>query len=291
MGGPAFAHETLEEAKAQQKARASHSRTNSEISECVAKLSKENWLQVCDGLQGQLSGGKTWKLLRHLIDPAGSKAANNRLLTKVLNTYDGDGERLMKALEDHYLQTERGQHPTPREYTGPSNENLDRPFTVSELWTAIDERNKKSAPGRDAITYRFITNMSDRTAQSLLEHVNKAWETSQLPPEWKEAEVRFIPKPGKAPAIENMRLISLTSCVGKVMERMVLRRLQEHLEVTDQLPRTMFGFRKHLSTQDVMLQLQELVMKRATRNSPRAILALDLKGAFDNVTHASILMH
>ncbi|KAH7980245.1 hypothetical protein HPB49_014079 [Dermacentor silvarum] len=56
---------------------------NNEISEYVAKLRKENWLQVCDGLQGQLSVGKTWKLLRHLIDPAGSKTANNRLLTKV----------------------------------------------------------------------------------------------------------------------------------------------------------------------------------------------------------------
>lgn len=54
------------------------------------------------------------------------------------------------------------------------------------------------------------------------------------------------------------------------------------------MARTMLGFRKHLSTQDVMLQLQELVVK-ATRNSPRAILALDLKGAFENITHASIL--
>ncbi|KAH7940934.1 hypothetical protein HPB49_008177 [Dermacentor silvarum] len=138
---------------------------NNEISEYVAKLSKENWLQVCDGLQVQLSVGKTWKLLRHLIDPAGSKAANNRLLTKVLNTYDGNGDRLMKALEDHYFQTERGQHPIPREYTGPSNEDLNRPFTIPEMWTAIDDSNKKSAPGRDAITYRLLANMSDRTAE------------------------------------------------------------------------------------------------------------------------------
>ncbi|KAH7980208.1 hypothetical protein HPB49_013802 [Dermacentor silvarum] len=129
---------------------------NDEISEYVAKLSKENWLQVCDGLQGQLSVGKTWQLLRHLIDPP--QAANNRLLTKVLNTYDGD--RLMKALEDHYFQTERGQHPILREYTGPSNEDLDRPFTIPEMWTAIDKSNKKRALGRDAITYRLLTNMS-----------------------------------------------------------------------------------------------------------------------------------
>ncbi|KAH9380391.1 hypothetical protein HPB48_017614 [Haemaphysalis longicornis] len=262
---------------------------NADISEHVSKLSRENWLQICDGLQGQLSVGKTWKLLRHLIDPAGSKTASHRSLTKVLNTYDGDGDRLIKALKEHYLQTERGQHPAPQEYTGPHNEDLDRPFSLSELWSAIDDSNKKSAPGKDAITYRLLTNMSSRAAQSLLEHINRAWESSQLPPEWTEAEVRFIPKPGKAPAIENMRPISLTSCVGKVMERMVLRRLQVHLENTDQLPKTMFGFRKQLSTQDVMLQLHELVIKQATRNSPRAILALDLKGAFDNVTHASIL--
>ncbi|XP_077528391.1 uncharacterized protein LOC144140064 [Haemaphysalis longicornis] len=262
---------------------------NTQISEYAAKLSKENWLKLCDSLQGQLSLGKTWRLLRYLIDPTGSKTAINRTLTKVLNTYDGDGSRLLKALADKYLQTEKVQYPTPEGYEGPENEDLDRPFTISELWLAIDESNKKSAPGKDAITYKLLTNMSGKTAQTLLEHINNAWESSQLPPEWKEAEVRFIPKPGKAPSIENMRPISLTSCAGKVMERMVLRRLQAHLEETGQTPGTMFGFRKHFSTQDVMLQLQELVIKKATRNSPRAILALDLKGAFDNVTHASIL--
>lgn len=39
----------------------------------------------------------------------------------------------------------------------------------------------------------------------------------------------------------------------------------------------------------MLLQVKEEVMKQATRHSPRAILALDLKGAFDNVSHASVL--
>lgn len=135
----------------------------------------------------------------------------------------------------------------------------------------------------------MLANLSGTAARELLGHVNEVWESSRLPREWKEAEVRFIPKPGKAPSIDNMRPISLTSCVGKVMERMVLRRLQGHLEDTGQMTATMFGFRKHLSTQDVMVQLHKLVVKKATRHGPRAILALDLKGAFDNATHASVL--
>ncbi|XP_077553729.1 uncharacterized protein LOC144168659 [Haemaphysalis longicornis] len=86
-----------------------------------------------------------------------------------------------------------------------------------------------------------------------------------------------------------MRPISFTSCVGKVVERMVLRRLQAYLEETDEMPAAMYGFRQHLSTQDDLVQLNELVVKRATKNAPRGILAQYLKGAFDNVSPASVL--
>lgn len=262
---------------------------NKEIAAYAAKLCRESWHKMCEALQGQLSVGKTWKLLRHLIDPTQSKSATNRNLIKVINNYDGDKSKLLKDLQDKYLQTEKGTHPPMKEYTGIPNEGLDRLFTISELWAAIDASNKKSAPGEDAITYKLLSNMCGRTATELLQHINTSWKTGTLPKEWKSANIKFIPKPGKSPSIQNLRPISLTSCVGKVMERMVLQRLQKHLEATEQMPATMFGFRKHLGTQDVMIQLNELVVKQATRARPRAILALDLKGAFDNVTHASIL--
>lgn len=123
----------------------------------------------------------------------------------------------------------------------------------------------------------------------LLRHFNTFWMKGKLPDQWKMAEVRFIPKPGKSPHIENLRPISLTSCIGKIMERIILKRLQNHLDATQQMPDTMFGFRKHLGTQDVLIQLKEEVLVPATRHSPRAILTLDLKGAFDNVAHEAIL--
>ncbi|XP_077540901.1 uncharacterized protein LOC144153118 [Haemaphysalis longicornis] len=224
---------------------------NKEIAVYAAKLCRENWHKMCEGLQGQLSAGKTWKLLRHLIDPAQSKSTMNRNLTKVINNYDGDSAELLRDLQKRYLQTEKGRYLPPQVYEGTPNEELDRLFTISELWAAIDKSNRKSAPGADNITYKLLFNMCGRTANELLQYINEAWETSRLPQEWKTAK--------------------------------------RHLEETGQMPATMFGFRKHLGTQDVMVQLHELVIKQATRSSPRAILALDLKGAFDNVTHASIL--
>lgn len=120
---------------------------------------------MCDGLQGQLSVGKTWRFLRHLIDPTGSKTATNRTLTKVLSSYDGDGRKLLKALADKYIQSEKGKYPIPERYEGPDNEDLDRPFTITELWMSINESNKKSAPSMDAITHKLLPNMSGTVAR------------------------------------------------------------------------------------------------------------------------------
>lgn len=52
---------------------------------------------------------------------------------------------------------------------------------------------------------------------------------------------------------------------------------------------TMYGFRPHLSTQDVLLQLKECVINNLSTKYKSAILALDVKRAFDNVFHCVVL--
>lgn len=261
---------------------------NKQAAEYAIQLCRENWMKICDGLQGTLSTKKTWKLLRHLIDPLKSKSAGARDLARTINSYDGDEEKLIRELTRKYLNTEKSGEPTLG-YEGASNEDMDAAFTELELIAAIDESNQGSAPGIDDITYKVLRNMSDKSRTELLDLANAAWKKGSLPKEWKEAEVHFIPKPGKPPHIDNLRPISLTSCVGKVVERMVFKRLQRHLDTTHQMPPTMYGFRGCLSTHDVLVQIHELVIKKAKNPTPRAILALDLKGAFDHVTHDSIL--
>lgn len=169
---------------------------NKEIAEYATKLCRENWMSTCDGLQRKLSARKTWCLVRHLMYPLSRKTTTNHNLTKVLNAYDGNGQRLIEDLKAKYLKTERGQFPTPEGYGGPENPALDEPLTITELLTAIDESNKKRAPGTDAITYKLLSNISDAAVRGFLGHINRTWESSELPAEWKEAEVRFIPNPG-----------------------------------------------------------------------------------------------
>ena len=99
----------------------------------------------------------------------------------------------------------------------------------------------------------------------------------------------MIPKPNKPIGIENLRPISLTSCVGKLFEHMVHDRLTQFLEEGGHLPDTMFGFRQHLSTHDVLLLLKEDLLDHLSHRSKYSILGVDVKGAFDNVSHDAIL--
>ncbi|KAM7293892.1 hypothetical protein ISCGN_023467 [Ixodes scapularis] len=120
-------------------------------------------------------------------------------------------------------------------------------------------------------------------------------EQRQFPPnqpnqqQWKHADITLIPKPGKPLNPKNLRPISLTSCVGKLFEHMVHNRLSSHIEDKDYFPDTMYGFRPHLSTQDILLQLKEEVLDSLNNHSKRSILTLDIKGAFDNISHQAIL--
>ncbi|XP_049511248.1 uncharacterized protein LOC125939829 [Dermacentor silvarum] len=94
-------------------------------------------------------------------------------------------------------------------------------------------------------------------------------------------------KPGKAPSWENLSLISLTSCVGKVIEHAFLNRVNAQLELTGVYPDTIIGCQAQLWTLEALLQLQYQILDDKSRNT-KAILGLDLESAFDRVAHSAV---
>ncbi|XP_070395499.1 putative nicotine oxidoreductase [Dermacentor albipictus] len=51
----------------------------------------------------------------------------------------------------------------------------------------------------------------------------------------------------------------------------------------------MFRFRANLSTQDALPQIKEEILNKIPKAGENIIMARDLKGAFDNVSHGSIM--
>lgn len=267
------------------------SRLERELEAHTAVLTRQQWGQLCGSLNGQMGCKKTWHLLRHLLDPGSSKSAARKQLARIVHQYPGTNEELLEELITRYINTSQKQNSTEQlpEYTGTANEQLDADISESEVCIALHKLRTTSAPGPDGVTNKTLRNLDPKSVGAITEYMNECWRSGHLPSEWKHARVAFIPKPGKKLDLENLRPISLTSCLGKLMEHVVLCRLQNFAEEHRLLPPTMLGFRAHLSTQDALIQLHHDLLRPESGTSTKALLGLDLHKAFDNVKHSAIL--
>lgn len=79
---------------------------------------------------------------------------------------------------------------------------------------------RNSAPGKDGMEYAMLKNLLKELEEIILEIMNEIWRTGAVPEDWRRYQVVFIDKQGK----EKVRPIALSSCIGKLMERMVNER-------------------------------------------------------------------
>lgn len=271
------------------KLRARIATVTEQANEYARQLQAENWLQFCDSLRGTLSTAKTWAILRSMIDPDSTKTATTRTIRTIVGEYKSSTDALIQALRDKYIKT-GGDSVESLNYKGPTNDPLDAPVTVAELYAAAQDIRRNTAPGEDGITNAMLHNLSNDQLVRLVDYFNKdIWETGTIPQQWKEATIVLIPKLGKQKTIQNLRPISLTSCLGKLFEKVILTRLTDYIERQNLLSLYMYGFRKHLATQDVFLRLRDEVINNVATGEENIVVALDLKSAFDTMSHKLIM--
>ena len=105
-----------------------------------------------------------------------------------------------------------------------------RAFSLVEFKTALS-RFRDTVPGQDEIHYQMLKNISDSAWAFLLAIYNKVYFEADFPRIWYNVTVLSFLKPNKAPDDrESYRPISLTSCLCKVLEKMVSFCLQYIVE-------------------------------------------------------------
>ncbi|KAM7284950.1 uncharacterized protein ISCGN_031948 [Ixodes scapularis] len=256
------------------------------------KIADDQWIELCNGFNGQLHTARVWNILNALLDKKKPKHSLEKIKLKQGYT----NEELATKLHTLFYPYSAPYNPGPGQTAltddtriTETQEGSDSPFSKNELLTALYSIKRNTTPGPDSITYTMLKNLPKNYIDALLNQINQAWESGNIPHEWKTAEVIPIPKPGKTPTeITNLRPISLTSCVGKLMEKMVLRRLEWHLHNQGTFHQTMTGFRRHVSTQDTMLRIKQDVYDYPSTAQTRTIIGIDIRKAFDNVSHQAI---
>ena len=125
------------------------------------------------------------------------------------------------------------------------------PFSLSELSTAISNLSSSTASGPDQIAYPLLKHLPEPAQLLLLSLFNRSWYSHTFPPCSKPATIIPIHKPGKPTfSPSSFRPISLTSCISKLFERLILSRLTFHLESNHLLSSCQAGFRPGRSSLD-----------------------------------------
>nr|XP_050027762.1 uncharacterized protein LOC126522960 [Dermacentor andersoni] len=154
-------------------------------------------------------------------------------MARLVHEYHSTTGEFIQELRSRYINGEaRGCLP---DYLGEENLQLDADFTVAKVEFAIGQLRTTSAAGADGVTNKMLRNLDFKSVEALTDLMNKYWVAREILAEWKHARITFIPKPRKI-CIENHRPISLTSCLAKLMEHVVLNRLQGYVEDKELIP-------------------------------------------------------
>ena len=124
-----------------------------------------------------------------------------------------------------------------------------------------------------------------------LSHIfNLSLSTGKFIDEFKLAKVFPVLKKGDPYVMNNYRPISLLSCVSKILEKIMYRRLAKFLIQHNFFYDLQFGFRKNYSTSDAITFMIDEISKAFDREKMTSAIFLDLSKAFDSI-NLSILLH
>ena len=164
------------------------------------------------------------------------------------------------------------------------------PFSLIELSTAISNFSSSTASGPDQIAYPLLKHLPEPAQLLLLSLFNRSWHSHTFPSCWKPTTIIPIHKPGKPTSSPSFfRPISLTSCISKLFERLILSRLTFHLESNHLLSTCQAGFRPGRSPLDQILSQSIWDGFQKKKPPDRTILAsVDFSKAFDLVWHSAL---
>ena len=266
----------------------------------LSKASKKKaWEKTTGNLDLRKDSRKAWTLLDKLsgkhrrtnpapIDTDTGKATTDseksKAFTKFYTSISGKQKRvnLDKAFKKLTRDMEK-RH-------GPFDSVFVKNFTRKELDDSLMKCKLRKAPGPDEVTSDMLIQLSDYGKDMLLKIINKIWQSGSLPNIWKTANIIPILKNGKPKnKVSSYRPISLTSCICKLAERMINRRLYWWLEKNGKLHRNQAGFRKGRQTIDQLIRLTQETSDAFQKKENVAAVFVDLQQAYDHVWRAGLL--
>ena len=279
--------------------------------EKVCEKAKSEWTgNICDKINDCNDPKEIWQNFRALtsyqdedaggvlplMDIDNNPVFNKSEKCKILQNVFFGGEHLKeeefdetwkKVVEDrvHEIAEQRVINGTDE------TQYLNRDIAIEETEAALQNLQKGKAPGSDLIYTDLLIAAEDELRKAIHSLFHRSWKEGVCPSEWKVASVTFLKKSGKADYHQPSayRPISLTSCLGKCMEKIIVTRLYGFVEHHNILDEEQEGFRRFRGTTQALLRLTQDIMNGFNARESTLAALVDMEKAYDSVWRDGLL--
>ena len=163
--------------------------------------------------------------------------------------------------------------------------------SAQQVCEALFTQAVNKAPGIDRIGFKALRLLWRWAEDRVVALVQGCIRTGYHPYTWKTAKGILLRKQDKPTysVAKAYRIISLLSCLGKVVERAVATWIASYCETNDIFHRGQFGCRRGRGTLDAVAQLVAKVENAWSQKRVALALLLDVKGAFDRVNKQKLI--
>ena len=286
-------------------ARTEWNNKNKECKRIIIQEKTKSWKEYATSLSMRSDPSKVSKVIKSLT-PGNTHARTANILkvnnkTKTSNKDIANEYMKEYAMVSHLQQDKRDRllkKVINKKLKEPCNNcdnnkiSLCSPFSLSDLDRALKDLQLGKAAGDDNISNDHLKNLGAHGKNALLHIANLSWKKGLVLNEWKVASIVPILKNGKPEdKIGSYRPISLLSCTGKLVERLIQARLYWWLEKNNNLCPEQAGFRKKRSTTDQIARLKQVIHDGYQQKPPKKsyVLLFDMRRAYDTVWHNALL--
>ena len=217
-----------------------------------ANDAKQFWKKINSILPSHNKGSSTINLIDTKLN---KPVPREQTATYINNFFSTIGPNLAKKFKDPWI------------YEGSENE-----ATLDNMSTTIDEViklckeidvNKSSA--MENLPSKVIKDAFLAIPEIITKLMNLSLSSGSFPFSWKIANIIPIPKNGDSSDVNNLRPISLLPLPGKILEKIVHKRIYEFLKLNNLINPNQGGFQPGYSTTDTVAKLTDDIMLQANR--------------------------